>query len=43
MADVCVDTSVASIGNGFFEVSKTDRKGILVVFHDNLSKECIVV
>ena len=43
MADGCADTSVAFIGNGFVEVSQTNRKVIFVDCYDNLFKECILV
>ena len=41
MIDVCDNTSVEAIGNGFVEVSCTDRKLSLLVFDDDLSKKSI--
>ena len=39
MADSCADTSIAAIGNGFTEISHSDKTVTLVGFNDNLSKK----
>ena len=43
MADGCADTSVAAIGNGFVEVSRTRRSVTLVGFDDDLSKKTVPI
>ena len=43
MADGCTDMSIAAIGNGFVEVSKTDWTVTLVGFDDDLSKKEILI
>ena len=43
MSDVCADTSVADIGNGFFKVSRTAINVTLVGFDDDLSKKSIPI
>ena len=39
MADSCADTSIAAIGNGFAEISCSDKTVTLVGFNDDLSKK----
>ena len=39
MADSCADTSIAAIGNGFTEISQSDKTVTLVGFNDDLSKK----
>ena len=39
MADSCADTSIAAIGNGFTEVSHSDKTVTLIGFNDDLSKK----
>ena len=43
MIDVCDNTSVEAIGNGFVEVSCTDRKLSLLVFDDDMSNKSIPI
>lgn len=43
MEYVCYKTSVAAIGNGFVEVSQTERKVTLVGFNNYLSKKSILI
>ena len=39
IADSCADTSIAAIGNGFTEISRTDKTMTLVGFNNDLSKK----
>ena len=41
MADVCANTIVAAIVNGFVEVSSIYRNVTLIVFYDDLSNKFI--
>ena len=43
VTDVCADTNFEAIRNGFFQVSRTDRKFNLVKFDEYLSKKYILI
>ena len=43
MTDGCADTSIVALGNGFTEVSRSDKTVTLVGFDDDLSKKEIPV
>ena len=43
MADSCADTSIAAIGNGFTEISYSDKTVTLVGFNNDLSKKKVPI
>ena len=43
MADSCANTSIAAIGNGFTEISHSDKTVTLVRFNDDLSKKKVPI